>query len=579
MPTAPSAPPRLCRSFALGQLVCFALAATAADRPNILFIFSDDHAPNAIGAYGGWLAGVDPTPNIDRLAAEGVLFERSYCTNSLCGPSRAVILTGKHSHLNGFRKNGDRFDPTQATFPKALQAVGYQTAVVGKWHLGTDPTGFDYWRVLPGQGEYYNPRFRTPEGTIEIEGHCTDIVSGMAEAWLRDERDPDRPFLLMCQHKAPHRTWMPAARRLSLYADEDLPEPATLFDAWEDNASPAAAQEMTVEFDLDLHSDLFVDGPDIGQSRASRDGSGRRNMRRMTEEQLAAWGEAFDAENRAFVADPPTGEELVRWKYQRYLKNYLRCVRGVDDSVGRLTALIDELGIADNTIVIYSSDQGFYLGEHGWFDKRWMYEESMAMPLIVRWPGVTTPGARVRQMVQNLDYAPTFLEAAGVTPSAELQGRSITPLLRGEDPDGWRDALYYHYFEGPPAIHQVAAHYGVRTERHKLIHFYETDEWEFYDLEADPDELQNLYGDAAYAATTTALRERLDQLQAQYGDEPAPEQPPAAPSAWVGTVGDRMPDACNVDCSAVRCGARQPRTVSTCRRGAARLRGCFGRRR
>ena len=493
--------------------------ATAESRPNILFIFSDDHALQAIGAYQGWLAGVDPTPNIDRLAAQGMLFEQSFCTNSICGPSRAVILTGKHSHLNGFRQNGDRFDPAQWTFPKELRAAGYQTAMLGKWHLGSDPQGFDYWRALPGQGDYYNPRFRTPEGVVTIEGHCTEIVTDLAEAWLRDQRDQSKPFLLMCQHKAPHRTWMPAPEHLGLWADEDLPVPETLFDTWEDNASPAREQQMTVAKDLDLYYDLFVDGIEVGEGRESRDASGRKNQERMTEQQLRDWGEAFDAENRAFVEDPPTGKALVHWKLQRYLKNYLRCIRGVDDSVGRMLELLDELELADNTIVVYSSDQGFYLGDHGWYDKRWMYDESMRMPLIIRWPEVAEPGSRCQQLVQNLDYAATFLEAAGVEASEPMQGHSLVPLLKGETPGQWRDALYYRYFEGPPAIHRVAAHYGIRTRDHKLIYFYEDDLWELYDLQNDPDELANIYGKSDYDEITSDLKLRLDELRELYRDD------------------------------------------------------------
>lgn len=505
-------------SLALVSLVGLGVSPALAERPNILFIFSDDHAPAAIGAYRGWLAGVDPTPHIDRLAAEGMLFERSFCTNSICGPSRAVILTGKHSHLNGFRQNGDRFDPSQPTFPKQLLRAGYQTAVIGKWHLGSDPTGFDYWRVLPGQGDYYNPRFRTPTGPVTIEGHCTEVITDLAEAWIREGRDPKKPFLLMCQHKAPHRNWMPAPEHLALWKDEQLPEPTTLFDDWEDNASPARTQQMTIDKDLNLYYDLFVDGIDPDKGRESRDGSGRRNMERMTPEQLAAWRKAFDQENQDFVADPPTGKALVRWKLQRYLKNYLRCIRGVDSSVGRLIDLLDTLGLTDNTIVIYSSDQGFYLGDHGWYDKRWMYDESMVMPLIVRWPGVTPPGSRCEALVQNLDYAPTLLAAAGVEVPEAMQGRSLAPLLGGETPRDWRDALYYHYFEGPPAIHRVAAHYGVRTYRHKLIRFYDTDEWELYDLQQDPEELTNLYGQPGTKAVASQLKGRLVALRQQYGD-------------------------------------------------------------
>lgn len=510
----------------IGLILGLALSSTlafAAERPNILFIFSDDHSPNAIGAYNGWLADLDPTPHIDRLAAEGALFERSFCTNSICGPSRAVILTGKHSHINGFRSNGNQFDPSQPTFPKQLRSSGYETAIIGKWHLGSKPTGFDYWRVLPGQGVYYNPRFVTPDGPVTIEGHCTEIVTDLAEAWLRNERSDDKPFLLMCQHKAPHRNWMPAPEHLSLWADTEIPEPPTLFDQWEDNASPAREQQMSIADDLDLEYDLFVTGISAKQGRGSRDVSGRKNLEQMNPEQRLAWDAAYEEENRQFAADPPKGKALIRWKMQRYLKNYLRCVRGVDDSVGRLVDLLDELGLAENTIVIYSSDQGFYLGDHGWFDKRWMYDESMAMPLIVRWPGVTEPGSRVKQLVQNLDYAPTLLDVAGETPSETLQGTSLVPLLRGETLTEWRDALYYHYYDGPPAIHHVAKHYGVRTESHKLIYFYENDEWELYDLVNDPDELTNVFGKPGYESITASLKTRLRELREQYGDNANPQ--------------------------------------------------------
>jgi len=494
--------------------------ARAPRRPNILFIFSDDHAQAAIGAYGGRLAALDPTPHIDELARQGMIFERSYCTNSLCGPSRAVIQTGKFSHRNGFRQNGDRFDGDQVTFPKLLQSAGYRTAMIGKWHLGTDPQGFDHWEVLPGQGDYYNPELIGPEGRRRVEGHCTEIVTDLALEWLDSQADSDRPWLLMCQHKAPHRTWMPAERELALYRDAVIPEPPTLFDRWEDNASPARNQEMEVARDLELVYDLFLepdDRWDPSEARAN-DASGFRNLQRMTPEQRAAWDAAFVPENEAFRAAHLTGEELVHWKYQRYMKNYLRCVRGVDESVGRLLAWLDEHGQADNTIVVYSSDQGFFLGEHGWFDKRWMYEESFAMPLIVRWPGVTAPGSHNRDFVQNLDYAETFLEMAGVAIPAEMQGRSLVPLLRGETPADWRRSLYYHYYEFPGA-HSVARHFGIRTERYKLMRFYQLDEWELYDLQRDPEELQNIWGRPELASVTAELRKELEGLRERYGDE------------------------------------------------------------
>jgi len=501
--------------------IAFALAPVSfeprppAERPNVLFVFTDDHAPHAIGAYGGRLAELDPTPHIDRLASEGVLFRRSFCTNSICGPSRAVILTGKHSHVNGFRRNGDRFDGSQPTFPKDLQAAGYETALVGKWHLGSDPQGFDHWEILPGQGAYYNPEFRSATGRRRIEGYCTDIVTDLAIEWL-EHRDRDRPFFLMCQHKAPHRNWMPPLRHLDLYDDVDVPEPATLFDDWTDNASAASAQEMEVDRHLQLVYDLFVDPHEGWDASQGSDRSGFRTLQRMTPEQRGAWDAAFADENATFLAQRPTGRELVRWKYQRYLKNYLRTARGADDSVGRLLDWLDENGLADDTIVIYSSDQGFFLGDHGWYDKRWMYEESLAMPLIVRWPGVTEPGAVDEHLVQNLDYAPTFLELCSVDVPDDMQGRSLVPLLRGEATD-WRDAIYYHYYEFP-GVHQVARHYGIRTERFKLLRFYELGEWELYDLAEDPDEVHNLYGRVEYTDVVASLAERLGELRARYGD-------------------------------------------------------------
>ncbi|MCA9298896.1 MAG: DUF4976 domain-containing protein, partial [Phycisphaerales bacterium] len=369
-------------------------------------------------------------------------------------------------------------------------------AIIGKWHLGSDPQGFDHWRILPGQGDYYNPVFITPEGRVQVEGHCTDLVTDMAIEWLEESHDPDRPFMLMMQHKAPHRNWMPAPRHLAHYANAVIPEPPTLFDTWDDNASTVRTAEMSIRDHMNLDYDLFVRAPARPEfdTYPARDTSGQRNLLAMTEEQRATWNAFFDEDNARFEAMHLEGDALVRWKYQRYMKNYLGAIRGVDDSVGTMLAYLDRAGLADDTVVIYSSDQGFFLGDHGWFDKRWMYEESLRMPLIVRWPGVTTPGTRTRLMVQNLDYAQTLLEIAGLAKGDGMQGRSLVPLLKGEHPDDWRDAIYYHY-HAHPAIHNVPRHCGVRTERYKLIQFYQTDEWEFYDLEHDPDEIINAYDD------------------------------------------------------------------------------------
>ncbi|MCB9882117.1 MAG: sulfatase [Planctomycetes bacterium] len=497
-----------------------AARAQAANPPNILFVFSDDHAPSAIGAYGGRYAGLNPTPAIDRLAREGMLFRASFCTNSICGPSRAVILSGLHSHKNGFRGNGDRFDGDQETFPKLLQHAGYETAMIGKWHLGSDPQGFDHWEVLPGQGDYYNPEFLTPQGRVRREGYVTDLVTDSAIHWLEQERDPGKPFLLMCQHKAPHRTWMPAPRHFTLYDDVVIPEPETLFDDHRDDASPARFQEMEVDRHMNLVYDLKVEPDESFDPKAgtANDGSGFRNLRTMTAAQRKAWDAYYHPISQTFHGAKLEGRDLVRWKYQRYLKDYLRCVRGVDESVQRLTNWLRENGLEENTVVIYSSDQGFFLGDHGWFDKRWMYEESLSMPLIVKWPKHAQGGSVNGDLVQNLDYAPTFLEMAGVPVPARMQGRSLVPLLTGKRPYDWRGAIYYHYF-GFPDIHSVARHYGIRTDRYKLIRYYQFDEWELFDLATDPDERTNLYGEPRRAATVAELQRELEALRTQYEDD------------------------------------------------------------
>lgn len=494
--------------------------ANAADRPNILFIFSDDHAPHAIGAYDGWLKSVNPTPEIDKLAAQGMLFQNSFCTNSICGPSRAVIQTGKHSHANGFMNNGNSFDWNQQTFPKLLQKAGYTTAIYGKSHLKGKPQGYDDWKVLPGQGLYYNPDMITPEGRKRIEGHCTDVVTDLAVEWLTEGRDDDKPFMLMVQHKAPHRNWMPAPRHLELYDDVQLPIPNTLFDKWHDNAPPARFQELEIERHMHLNFDLFVDlTPDFdGKAvKGSFDRSAWNNMKRMTPEQMKAWRDFYEPRDQSFHNANLQADDLVRWKYQRYAKNYLRCVKGVDESVGTLMNTLKELKLDDNTIVVYSSDQGFYIGDHGWFDKRWMYEESMKMPLIVKWPGVTKPGAQDTHLVQNLDYAETFLEIAGAAVPDDMQGKSLVPLLKGEEPSDWRKSVYYHYYEYP-SVHMVPRHFGVRGERYKLMKFYQFDEWEFYDLQEDPDELTNQYNNPAYADRIAQMKVELERLRTEYQD-------------------------------------------------------------
>ena len=491
-------------------------------RPNILFVFTDDHAPHAIGAYNGWLKGVNPTPAIDKLAEEGMVFVNSFCTNSICGPSRAVIQTGKHSHKNGFMNNGNAFDWNQQTFPKLLQKAGYQTAIYGKSHLKGQPLGYDDWAILPGQGLYYNPDIIFPDKKRRIKGHCTDVVTNLAVEWLNKKRTDAKPFLLMVQHKAPHRNWMPALRHLPLYDDIKIPEPPTLFDKWADNAPGARLQELEIDRHMDLNYDLFVDlTPDFNQepSQKAQDRSAWRNMKRMTPNQINTWRSHYEPRDAAFKKAKLSGKDLVRWKFQRYAKNYLRCVKGVDESLHTLQEELRKLGLDKNTIVIYSSDQGFYIGDHGWYDKRWMYEESLKMPLIVKWPGTIKAGSKEVEMVQNLDYAQTFLDLAGAPQPKDMQGRSIVPLLKGKKLDNWRKEIYYHYYEYP-SVHMVPRHYGIRTNRYKLMHFYEFgDEWEMYDLKKDPDEVTNLYGKKEFLELQKSLKKKLKNLQKFYDDQ------------------------------------------------------------
>jgi len=476
----------------------------AKKRPNILFIFSDDHAFQAISAYGGRLAKAAPTPNIDRLAKEGMIFTKSYVTNSICAPCRAVIQTGKHSHLNGVLDNRQRFDATQQTFPKLLKKVGYQTAIVGKWHLKATPTGFDYSEVLPGQGNYYNPHMLLPDKRVKHTGYVTDIVTDLGLDWLKNKRDKSKPFMLMLQHKAPHRRWNPNLKHLNLFDDVEIPEPDNLFDNYAGRGTAARTQDMSIARTMD-RIDLKLVAP-----------------RTLNPEQKKAWNAAYEPKNAKFKAANLTGKDLIRWKYQRYLKDYLRCIRSVDENVGRVLKYLDESGLGKNTVVIYSSDQGFYLGEHGWFDKRFMYKESFRTPLLARWPGVIKAGSTNADLVQNLDYAQTFLDIAGAPNPADMQGASIKPLMAGKTPANWRKSLYYHYYEFP-AVHSVRRHEGVATKTHKLIHFYDLDEWELYDLAKDPDEMKSQYANPAYASLVADLKKELIRLKKLYKvTDPAP---------------------------------------------------------
>jgi arylsulfatase A-like enzyme len=477
-------------------------------KPNIVFVFTDDHATQAISAYGGILADVAPTPNIDKLADEGILFTRCMVTNSICGPSRASILTGKHSHKNGFYKNENTvFDGTQFTFPKALQANGYQTAIVGKWHLAGQPTGFDHWEILPGQGFYYNPDFITKEGKHRENGYVTDLVTEKARKWL-DGRDENKPFMLMVHHKAPHRNWMPAQRHLTTFDDITMPEPHTLFDDYDGRGTAAREQDMTIEQTMDMDKDCKVLSMDLGGRYSGM-------LKRLDENQLAAWNSAYEPKNEALVKAKLSGQELTKWKYQRYVKDYLRCIKSVDESVGEIKAYLKENGLEENTVFVYSSDQGFYLGEHGWFDKRFMYDESFRTPLIVQWPGVTPTGVRNNDLVSNLDFASTFLDMAGVSIPSEVQGKSLVPILKGNTPEDWRKSLYYHYYEYP-GWHMVHRHEGAYDGRYKLMNYYDLDEWELYDMETDPYEMQNQIDNPEYAEVVENMKVELARLRKHY---------------------------------------------------------------
>ncbi|MCH2207940.1 MAG: sulfatase [Lentisphaerales bacterium] len=486
-------------------LFILCLNSAAQNKPNIIFIFTDDHAQRAISAYPDSL---NKTPNIDRLAQEGMLFQNSFVTNSICGPSRAVILTGKHSHMNGFRKNDDKFDGGQRNFPKLLQAAGYQTAIIGKWHLKSNPQGFNHWDILPGQGHYYNPDFINAQGKYNEKGYVSDVITDKTINWI--EANKEKPFMVMMQHKAPHREWMPNLKYLNKYDDVTFPEPTNLFDDYETRGKAARKQDMNIDKTMRLTGDLKVWELDTKKGHLWK-----YNIGRMSAGEKKIWDAAYSPKNKKFLDAKLTDKELIRWKYQRYIKDYLRCIDSVDESVGRILDYLQESKLADNTIIYYGSDQGFYLGEHGWFDKRFMYEESMRTPLLIKWPGITKPGATCSKLVQNLDYAQTMLEMAGVSAPSDMQGKSLVPLLKEENP-AWRESLYYHYYEGEHSWHKVAAHYGIRTERYKLIHFHTHDEWELYDLQNDPNEMSNVYQNPEYKELTENLKKQLKNLQKSY---------------------------------------------------------------
>jgi len=489
-------------------------------RPNVLFIFSDDHALRTIGAYSD---DFDVTPNIDRIAHEGIIFTNSFCGNSISQPSRATILTGKHSHKNGVILNGSPWNGQQTVFTRLLKDVGYQTALFGKWHLHPAPTDeFDVWEIITGaggQGFYYNPEYLTQQGVVKREGYITDITTDRTLEWLEDERDTNKPFFVMCQYKAPHVPRMPPLRNLERFKGEKFPEPATLFDNYKTRTHSSTAWMM-------------INGiPDQGQNifppEDQMDFSGNKlpYLSRMSSEVRHQYLTAYAEENEEFqkkrAAGELEGDNLTRYRYQRFIRDYLRCVVTIDENVGRLLAYVDEHGLADDTIVIYSSDQGYFTGEHSWAEKRWMYDEAMKMPLLIRWPGHIQPGLHPATMVQNIDYAPTFLDIAGVDIPDEMQGRSLQPAFTQEIPDDWRRIVYYHYYHH--GAHNVPRHDGVRTDSSKLIHFYTDDTWELYDLLADPNELNNIYDKPGHAKLQQRMTAELFRLRRMH-DVPRPPQ-------------------------------------------------------
>lgn len=490
-------------------------------RPNIVFIMSDDHAYQAISAYGH---GLNKTPHIDRLATEGAIFTRACVTNSICAPSRAVMLTGKHSFVNGKVDNVQPFNWDQDNFPKLLQKAGYQTAMIGKIHLDGLPQGFDFSMVLPGQGHYYNPDFLVNGERKRFEGYVTEITTEFALKWLEEDREKDKPFLLIYNQKAPHRNWQPAPKYLTLFDDTTFTPPATFYDDDTDYKGRGTAAK-TQEMEIDGHAmwghdfKLMVD-PD------GKETDFVKQFQRLNEKQRAQWNAAYGPKNQEFLDSyKKSGErpfdarekEIALWKYNRYIKDYLRTIQSVDDGVGEVLEYLETNGLLDNTIVVYTSDQGFYLGEHGWFDKRFMYEESFRTPLLMRYPKEIKEGTVINKLVQNLDFAPTLLDYAGVAIPPEMQGKSFRKLVSGST-DEWRDAVYYTYYEYP-SVHMVKRHYGVATDRYKLMHFYyDIDEWEMYDLEKDPSELNNVYDDPAYAAVRDELHGKLQDLRKEYGD-------------------------------------------------------------
>jgi arylsulfatase A-like enzyme len=482
----------------LGFLAICAFAVSqvfAANRPNILFIMSDDHAAHAISAYG---SKVNQTPHLDRIANEGVRLERCFVTNSICTPSRATILTGKYSHLNGVPVF-NKFDGSQSTVSKLLQSAGYYTGVIAKWHLTSEPTGFDYWDIVPGQGRYFDPVFYNASGRRTIKGYVTDITTDLAIDFLNN-RPQEKPFFLMLHHKAPHRPWEPDEKHKAMFAGKQIPEPATLRDDHSTRTDAIRNCRQKVFTDLNRR-DLKLGPPPTDLSKQD------------AEKWMAEVPTEVDVDGKVLK-----GPELHAWMYQRYMRDYLACIQSVDDNIGRVLDYLDQKKLADNTLVIYTSDQGFFLGDHGLYDKRFMYEPSLKMPFLARWPAAIKPGTTQDAIAINTDFAPTFLNAAGLPVPKDMQGRSLLPILKGDRPPDWRTSMYYRYYHDP-GDHHTAAHYGVRTDTHKLIYFWKLKQWEMYDLQNDPDELHNLYNDPVQQSTVQALKDELQRLKREVKDD------------------------------------------------------------
>tara|TARA_Y200000002_G_scaffold319841_1_gene279390 strand:+ start:59 stop:1675 length:1617 start_codon:yes stop_codon:yes gene_type:complete len=523
--------------FLLSILITFLQGCNEASeikkKPNILFIMSDDHAYQAISAYDDKLI---ETPNIDRIAKDGMLFNNACVTNSICAPSRAVILTGKHSHINGKIDNKSKFDDSQVTFPQLFQKAGYQTAMFGKLHFGNNPKGFDDFLILPGQGNYINPQFLGKEKDTIIKGYVTDIITDLTLNWFKNKRDTSKPFLMMYLHKAPHRPWWPSTNKFAEFYGKEFPEPETLFDDYSGMGEAAKSAEMNI-----LNHMQYMHDSKVFPSTIEKMGEVEPQIEYMREngtierptpqrfynpygradaEQKEKYDVVLNKISEDFKSNWPkmNKKEKMKWKYQRYMQDYLATISSVDDNVGRVLDYLEESGLDENTIVVYTSDQGFYLGEHGWFDKRFIYNESFKTPLMIKWPNVINAGTTNKEMVQNLDFAQTFLEAAMIDIPDDMQGESLIPLLKGNSNEWTRDAVYYHYYEYP-SVHMAKRHYGIVNKEFKLVHFYyDIDEWELYDRINDPREVNNVYDNPEYKDVVERLTQELKEMRIKYKD-------------------------------------------------------------